>query len=94
MKRLFYTLKTYLCLLESVFFFSLKSSDAPRLEDADEKDVESYRSPSVPIATKARQNHQEELRLLQQPWWRKLGDEYQEEAEEENWINFDVQIKT
>ena len=50
----------------------------PSLAEVTEQDVKSFVSHSVPIATKARYNHQEELRLLRQPWWRKLGDEYQD----------------
>lgn len=48
-------------------------------------------SHSVPVATKARHDHNEELRLLRQPWWKKLGDEYQDNkiAEElEEWRVF------
>ena len=52
---------------------------APRLSDVTEQDLENFVSHSVPVATKARHDHNEELRLLRQPWWRKLGDEYQDE---------------
>jgi len=37
-----------------------------------------YSTRSVPVATKARVNHMETLRNLQLPWWKKLGDEFQE----------------
>ena len=40
--------------------------------------MEMYTSRSVPIATKAQQTHKEQLKLLKQPWWKKLGDEYQD----------------
>jgi len=59
-------------------------TDAPRLSDIsiDGEDfdslVKSFVSRSVPVATKARLDHSSELRLLQQPWWHKLGDEYQD----------------
>ncbi len=53
-------------------------TDAPNLKDASESDISTFTCHSVPIATKARYNHNQELRLLRQPWWRKLGDEYQD----------------
>ena len=59
-------------------------TDAPRLSDVsidgDDFDslLKSFICDSVPAATKARRDHTSELRLLQQPWWRKLGDEYQD----------------
>ncbi|KAK2176926.1 hypothetical protein NP493_630g00039 [Ridgeia piscesae] len=52
---------------------------APTLSDVTEQDLENFVSHSVPVASKARHDHNEELRLLRQPWWRKLGDEYQDE---------------
>jgi len=51
---------------------------APPLDKISQQDVEMYSSRSVPVATKARVNHMETLRTLQLPWWRKLGDEFQE----------------
>ncbi|XP_013413711.1 IQ calmodulin-binding motif-containing protein 1 [Lingula anatina] len=60
--------------------------NATSLKDVTEKDIDVFSSKSVPIATKARLNHQHELRLLRQPWYRKLGDEFKEteyEGEEE-----------
>ena len=59
-------------------------ADAPQLSDTVSADneadfisqVESFTSHSVPVASKARLDHLSELRLLDQPWWRKLGDEY------------------
>ena len=63
---------------------SAACSDAPRLSDisidGEEFDslLKSFVCDSVPVATKARRDHASELRLLQQPWWRKLGDEYQD----------------
>ncbi|KAK2150495.1 hypothetical protein LSH36_403g03081 [Paralvinella palmiformis] len=65
--------------------------EAPKLSEATEADVEDFTSHSVPIATKARYNHAQEMRLLRQPWWRKLGDEYQDklyEEESESWKMF------
>ena len=62
----------------------------PKISEVTEKDVESYSSYSVPVTTRAKYNHAQELRLLQQPWWKKLGDEYQDEKmdEELNWKVF------
>jgi len=59
-------------------------SDAPRLSDLSIEDedfdglLKSFVCDSVPVATKARRDHVSELRLLDQPWWHKLGDEYQD----------------
>lgn len=48
-----------------------------------------YSSRSVPVATKARVNHMEALRNLQLPWWKKLGDEFQDsEVQEEEVLLF------
>jgi len=44
-----------------------------------EKDVEMYSSNLLPVATKAKTDHIERLRLLRQPWWKKLCDEYQDQ---------------
>jgi len=58
--------------------------DAPRLSDisVDGEDfdilLKSFMSHSMPVVSKARLDHASELRLLDQPWWRKLGDEYQD----------------
>ena len=71
--------------------FSLLSTDAPKVKDVDEDQLQDFVSHIVPIATKARHNHNEELRLLKQPWWKKLGDEYQDkkiEEEKEDWKVF------
>ena len=59
------------------------STGAPKLKDATEADVDLYKHRSVPIATKARYNHNQEMRILRQPWWKKLGDEYQDNKLEE-----------
>ncbi|CAH1774154.1 unnamed protein product [Owenia fusiformis] len=53
--------------------------NAPSLVDASDKDIELYTSRSAPVAAKARQNHINEIKLLNQPWWRKLTDEYQDD---------------
>lgn len=62
---------------------------APPLKDARGKDIEMYSSNLLPIATKARTDHIETLRLLRQPWWKKLRDDLQDqEYEEEDYILF------
>ena len=60
------------------------------LNTVTDDDIATYTCHSVPIATKARYNHNQELRLLRQPWWKKLGDEYQDEKldEELDWKQF------
>ncbi|XP_071155424.1 IQ calmodulin-binding motif-containing protein 1-like isoform X1 [Mytilus edulis] len=52
---------------------------APPLNSVTDKDVEMYSSNLLPVATKAKNNHIEQLRLLRQPWWKKLCDEYQDQ---------------
>ncbi|KAH3699932.1 IQ calmodulin-binding motif-containing protein 1-like [Dreissena polymorpha] len=62
---------------------------APPLDKVTQKDVEMYSTRSVPVATKARVNHMETLRNLQLPWWKKLGDEFQDsEVQEEEVLLF------
>ncbi|XP_050407309.2 IQ calmodulin-binding motif-containing protein 1 [Patella vulgata] len=56
---------------------------APKLKDVTDKDVEMYTSRSVPVATKARLNHVETLRRLQKPWWKRLGEEDEDQFREE-----------
>jgi len=71
------------CMLASGSVVSVVCSDAPRLNDLsvnDEEDfdtlLKSFVCHSMPVASKARRDHVSELRLLDQPWWRKLADEY------------------
>ncbi|XP_067948750.1 IQ calmodulin-binding motif-containing protein 1-like [Watersipora subatra] len=49
--------------------------NAPKLSELHEEDIDKFVSWSVPVATKAQGNHTNELRRLNQPWWRKLDDE-------------------
>jgi len=56
-------------------------TDAPQLSDIDVEDcsvslLKTFVSRSAPVVSRARLDHVAELRLLEQPWWRKLGDEY------------------
>jgi len=60
--------------------------DAPKLSELKLEQVDSFVCRSVPVATKARENHNNELRLLKQPWWRKLSDEYQDSVYEDTQI--------
>ena len=72
------------CRLASIEDDCLSCTDAAPLSDinVDSEDfvdlLTSFTSRSVPVASKARLDHLSELRLLDQPWWRKLGDEYQD----------------
>jgi len=61
-------------------------TDAPRLSDVSTDSsvsdcsslVKSFTSGSAPVASRARLDHLNELRLTEQAWWRRLGDEYQD----------------
>ena len=71
--------------------FSVSAST--KFSEIDEVQLKSFVCHSVPIATRARANHVAEMRLLRQPWWRKLGDEYQDtKYEEDNVNNSDYKI--
>lgn len=61
---------------------------APPLKDITQKDVEMYSSRSLPVATKAKSQHNVTLQRLQRPWWRQQWEEDDEvdEAERENYI--------
>lgn len=61
-------------------------TDAPKLTTLRLEDIEKFTSRSVPVATKARENHNCEIRLLNQPWWRKLGNEHQDSQYEDEQI--------
>lgn len=51
---------------------------APPLKDVTQKDVEMFSSRSLPVATKAKAQHNVSLQRLQRPWWRQLLDEEEE----------------
>ncbi|XP_074652826.1 IQ calmodulin-binding motif-containing protein 1-like [Tubulanus polymorphus] len=55
--------------------------NAPKLDEATEKDLELYVCRSVPIANRAQMLHNNEMKRLKQPWWRKLGDEFHQQPE-------------
>ncbi|XP_072117056.1 IQ calmodulin-binding motif-containing protein 1-like [Mobula birostris] len=52
--------------------------NAPRLEEATEKDIELFNCRSAPVAARARQSHNAMLQFTRGPWWKKLGDELQD----------------
>ena len=61
-------------------------TDAPRLCDVGcdvSELMTSFFCHSAPIAARAKRDHAEELRLLEQPWWRKLGNDYQDSKNDE-----------
>ncbi|XP_005049653.1 PREDICTED: IQ calmodulin-binding motif-containing protein 1 isoform X3 [Ficedula albicollis] len=53
--------------------------NAPGLAETTEKDLGTFMSRSIPIATKARQSHNTMLKYTRWPWWKKLGDEFMED---------------
>ncbi|NXI54824.1 IQCB1 protein, partial [Chloroceryle aenea] len=53
--------------------------NAPGLAETTEKDLDVFRSRSIPVATKARQSHNSMLKYTRWPWWKKLGDEFVED---------------
>ncbi|XP_070175320.1 IQ calmodulin-binding motif-containing protein 1-like [Littorina saxatilis] len=57
---------------------------APPLKDVTEKDVEMYSSRSLPVATKAKQQHTAVLTRLQRPWWRQKWQEDDEPEMDED----------
>ncbi|XP_012941551.1 IQ calmodulin-binding motif-containing protein 1 [Aplysia californica] len=56
---------------------------APSLGDITAADVDMYSSRSLPVATAAKQQHKLMMRRLQQPWWKTLGWEEEEEVDED-----------
>ncbi|XP_041460563.1 IQ calmodulin-binding motif-containing protein 1-like [Lytechinus variegatus] len=66
-------------------------TNAPKLDDASNRDVYTFTSHSAPIAAKALSNHREELLLLRQPWWRKLHIE--EKTDDEIAEEYDTEFK-
>lgn len=52
---------------------------APNLKEADDKEPELFLSRSRPVATKAKQAHLTTLKHIQAPWWKKLGEEAEDE---------------
>lgn len=69
------TLKTASEIQKTVLFVL---ADAPGLAETTEKDLDVFKSRSVPVATKARQSHNTMLKYTRWPWWKKLGDEFME----------------
>ncbi|XP_051479053.1 IQ calmodulin-binding motif-containing protein 1 isoform X1 [Apus apus] len=53
--------------------------NAPGLAETTEKDLDVFMSRSIPVATKARQSHNTMLKHTHWPWWKKLGEEFEED---------------
>ena len=51
------------------------SSDAPKLQDVVPADLELFVSRSVPIASVAQMEHNEELQQMKLPWWKRLEED-------------------
>ena len=78
------------CIFILISYYTL---GAPKLGAVGDDSCQNYVSYSVPVATRARDHHNTEIRLLNQPWWRKLGDEFQDSKyEDENifWVDCEV----
>ena len=58
---------------------------APSLPELSDSDVKMYSSTSLPIATAAKQQHQQQMKKLNLPWWKTLamGDAEVDEDERE-----------
>ncbi|CAL1544110.1 unnamed protein product [Lymnaea stagnalis] len=68
---------------------------APNLQEVTQKDVDMYSSRSLPIATVAKQQHNQTLLRLQQPWWKVLGmDDLEPNEEEKERIRAEVHLET
>ena len=65
---------------------------APPLKDVTQKDVEMYSSRSLPVATKAKQQHNAMLQRLQQPWWRQEWQDDELDEEEKDKIESEIQL--
>jgi IQ calmodulin-binding motif-containing protein 1 len=67
----------------TLYKYFFPTPDAPKLPEVADKDLEVFVCRSIPVATKAQLNHLEELKQRNYPWWKKLGDEFQEPGLEE-----------
>ena len=56
---------------------------APNLKDVTQVDVDMYSSRSLPIASVAKQHHNQMMKKLQLPWWKTLAWEDDEVDEDE-----------
>ena len=50
-------------------------SGAPKLHEVTSDIFDAFTSRSAPVITRAQQCHNEEMRRLKLPWWKKLWDE-------------------
>lgn len=71
------------------------SAAAPKLHEVIPDMLDSFTSRSAPVITRAQQCHNEEMRRLKLPWWKKLWDEDQVDgpgdkpgAQEDEQLNF------
>ncbi|NXC44197.1 IQCB1 protein, partial [Penelope pileata] len=53
--------------------------NAPQLAETTEKDLAVFMSRSIPVATRAKESHNAMLKYARWPWWKKLGDEFEED---------------
>ncbi|XP_065607184.1 IQ calmodulin-binding motif-containing protein 1 [Cyrtonyx montezumae] len=53
--------------------------NAPQLAEITEKDLAVFMSRSVPVAIRAKESHSAMLKHARWPWWKKLGDEFEED---------------
>ena len=51
------------------------SAAAPKLHEVTPDMLDSFTSRSAPVIARAQQCHNEEMRRLKLPWWKKLWDE-------------------
>lgn len=51
------------------------STAAPKLHEVTSDMLDSFTSRSAPVIARAQQCHNEEMRRLKLPWWKKLWDE-------------------
>ena len=68
---------------------------APKLHEVNLDSLDAFTSRSAPVITRAQQCHNEEMRQLKLPWWKKLWDEDDAEvtgerpkAEDNEQLNF------
>lgn len=68
---------------------------APKLHEVSPDSLDAFTSRSAPVITRAQQCHNEDMRRLKLPWWKKLWDEDdaernddKEKAEDIEQLNF------
>ena len=58
-----------------MILFVVIFSAAPKLHEITPDMLDSFTSRSAPVIARAQQCHNEEMRKLKLPWWKKLWDE-------------------